>query len=582
VRRHRRTLVALCTAAFVLVAAAVYAAGRYEPRLRFRVLRTPHFTIYYHQGEALLAARLAVVAEDVRDDLASRTGLDAPSHAHVVLVDQSDVSNGWSTPVPYNVIEIAAIAPPPSSFIGYHEDWLRMVFAHEYAHLVHLDRVGGVMKGVRWVLGRNPATFPNLFVPQWQVEGFATWAESAVTGRGRVNAADVAAVVALKTAGEGMPIDRAGGGLVAWPSGHTPYFFGGLFDDALAGRTSARQLGDLAARPRGGCHFSVAARCPGCSGPAQVTLGRSLCRSAGTATSRAERAVTRLTHEGFMVSGPRLLRPAGRPAGEPVEVYYSAQSPHRFPDIRRVTLRGGASRHVVSRYGGNAVSGDGRWVFFDQLEYDGIDAMLADIYAHDLISGRTHRLTRGQRLTDPDVDSDGRRIVAVRARDGSTRVVVSRVDRAADGSPVLAPDAERAVIGTAGCDYASPRWSPDATRIAAVRRCLGSLPAIIEFDVLDGAEREVAAGSARNITPTWTPDGRAILFASDRQDRRFKLYAALSGASAALAAPPLLLLDAPGGVTWPDVSPDGRWCSSRARPPMGTTSSRLPFPSFAM
>ena len=150
-----------------ICASSTAAATRYDPRLRFRVLRTSHFSIYYHQGEDQLAKRLAVIAEAVRADLSSRLVLEAPAHTHVVLVDQSDVSNGWSTPVPYNLIEIAAVPPAPSSFLGHHDDWLRIVFAHEYAHILHLDRVGGWMRGVRWLLGRHPASFPNLFLPAW-------------------------------------------------------------------------------------------------------------------------------------------------------------------------------------------------------------------------------------------------------------------------------------------------------------------------------------------------------------------------------------------------------------------------------
>ncbi len=188
VRRLGPVLAALAAAIMLLAPPPAAAAGRYDPRLRFRALRTAHFTIYYHQGGSAMARRLAVVAEQVRTDLAARTGLRAPGHTHVVLVDQSDVANGWSTPVPYNLIEVAATAPPPSSFLGHHDDWLRIVFAHEFAHILHLDQVGGVMKGLRWTLGRSPASFPNLFVPQWQVEGFATWAESAVTGLGRAGA----------------------------------------------------------------------------------------------------------------------------------------------------------------------------------------------------------------------------------------------------------------------------------------------------------------------------------------------------------------------------------------------------------
>ena len=539
----------------MLAATVSFAAGPYDGRLRFRVLRTAHFTIYYHQGEAAMAQRLAAIAEGVRADLAARTGLDAPRHTHVVLADQSDVANGWSTPVPYNLIEVAAVPPAPSTFLGHHDDWLRIVFAHEYAHIVHLDRTGGVMKGLRWVLGRNPATFPNLFVPQWQVEGFATWSESAVTGLGRMHAADVNGVVAETKASGRASIDRAGGGLVAWPSGNTPYFLGGVFDEAVATRYSPQALGDLTRE--------TARRLPFLGGGAyRKVLGE----PAGVLWARlfaapAERheplgaGIRRLTHDGFAASGPRLVHLRDAAGNGTPAVYYSAQGPHRFPDIRMVGLGGGRSVRVVTRFDGQTLSSDGRWLYFDQLEFDGPSAVVSDLYARDLESGRMRRLSHGERLTDPDIDARGARLIAVRARNGEKHLVAWRINRAGDGTPAIASGSER-VLGSAGCQYASPKWSPDGAQVIAVRQCAGSLPVIVQMGFPDGAERSIASGG-RNLTPAWSPDGRSVLFVSDREDGRFKLYAIEKSATTAGVVSPEVVLDTPGGVLWPDVAPDG-------------------------
>jgi hypothetical protein len=263
----------------------------------------------------------------------------------------------------------------------------------------------------------------------------------------------------------------------------------------------------------------------------------------------------RLTHDGFAVSGPRLVRRRAASADDPDVVFYSSQGPHRFPDIRRVDLGGGPSSRVVTRFDGQTLSADGRWLYFDQLEFDGPSAIVSDLYARDLESGRERRLSHGERLADPDVDAAGTRLVAVRARTGEARLTTWRISRAADGAPALEQEPER-VLGSAGCQYASPRWSPDATLIVAVRQCTGSLPLIVEIALADGAERVIASGG-RNLTPTWSPDGRTVLFASDREDRRFKLYACDRTGGAAPAGAPALVLDAPGGIVWPDMASDG-------------------------
>jgi len=166
------------------------------------------------------------------------------------------------------------------------------------------------------------------------------------------------------------------------------------------------------------------------------------------------------------------------------------------------------------------------------------------------------RLSRGKRLSDADIDPAGIRLAAVLARDGQKRLAVWPLARSADGTPVLAP-VPTLVAGLPGCQYASPRWAPDGARLAAVRQCPGSLPVIVEVEAADGAERVLASGG-RNVTPTWAPDGRNVMFASDRDGGRFRLYAVERDTAEAPVIRPRPVLDAPGGVMWPEVDTDGR------------------------
>src|SRR6187401_2232281 len=113
------------------VATTASAAGRYDPRLRFRTIRTAHFDIHAHQGEEPMARRLAAMVERIRTRFAPVMGV-ARGRVQIILVDQTDASNGWATPVPYDTIEITAVPPPPATLIGNATDWLEIVFAHEY------------------------------------------------------------------------------------------------------------------------------------------------------------------------------------------------------------------------------------------------------------------------------------------------------------------------------------------------------------------------------------------------------------------------------------------------------------------
>ena len=206
-------------ACLLTVTVTASAATRYDPRFRFRTIATVRFDIHFHQGEEALAQRLARIAEEVATTLGPTLG-PATGRVQVILVDQNDQSNGWATPLPYNTIEISAAAPAADSGIGNVDDWLRLVFTHEYVHIVHLSRAHGWIGGLRRVLGRQPLLYPNLYAPIWQIEGIATWQESAQTGGGRVPAGDFRLFLERAAAEKRLlPLDRASSRLVRWPSG---------------------------------------------------------------------------------------------------------------------------------------------------------------------------------------------------------------------------------------------------------------------------------------------------------------------------------------------------------------------------
>ena len=130
-----------------------------DPRLRFRTIDTEHFRIYFHAGQDHQAARLAVIAEEVWPTVGRALGVTAPRRTHVMLVDQSESANGWATPLPYDTIYITAAAPPGHDFLGNGSDWLRLVFTHEFTHIVHLDRSSGWARLFRGTFGRTPIAF---------------------------------------------------------------------------------------------------------------------------------------------------------------------------------------------------------------------------------------------------------------------------------------------------------------------------------------------------------------------------------------------------------------------------------------
>ena len=515
------------------------ASGRYDPRLRFRTISTPRFDIHFHQGEEAQARRLAALAEAVAAALDKTLG-PASGRVQVILVDQSDLSNGWATPLPYNTIEIAAAAPSPGSLIGNTDDWLQLVFAHEYTHIVHLSRGKGWIGGLRKAMGRMPLLYPNLYLPAWQIEGLAVHEESAVTGQGRIPDRNFRALVDVAAgANRFAPLDRANGGLVDWPAGQTPYAYGAFFHEFLKARYGEAALRQLTDATAGRIPYLGSRAFKKLFGRSLGDLWREFEESSHGSSAAPAAAVTRLTNHGFNVSGPR-VRDDGA-------VYYSIANPDGFPSLMARSLDGGQPRRVANRYLGAAVSFAGSRVVFDQMEIENQIGLQSDLYSVDAAGRSVTRLTRGARAGAPDVSPDGRTIVCT----------IQQADRRALATLTLEPQSGAGVTilaSEAGVHYGLPRWSPDGRRIAAERVSLEGRSEIVLIDPDNGRLIGVASSAAnsRSITPAWLPDGR-LLFASDRGGDGFRLYTTSvdTGATSRLDV-------AGANATSPAPSPDGR------------------------
>ena len=113
----------------------------------WKTLRTEHFNITFHEGEEALAEALASTAERVHILLTEDMDYTPNRATEVVLVDHTDVANGYAQTLPVNTIVIFVTAPTESSSLGLYEDWLEAIFTHEYAHILHLDTVEGIPSG---------------------------------------------------------------------------------------------------------------------------------------------------------------------------------------------------------------------------------------------------------------------------------------------------------------------------------------------------------------------------------------------------------------------------------------------------
>lgn len=534
-------------AAILALALPAALAAQIPPDVAWRVIDTEHFRVHYHEGLEPLARRAGERAETAWAELREAFVEPPRGRIELVVTDNVDYANGFATPIPRNRVVIFAHPPVDEPSLAFYDDWLELVITHELVHVFHLDYARGPYGGLRGVFGRAPFTFPNTAVPDWTVEGLATHLESRLTRAGRVRG--TLHEMAVRTAvleGRFFPVDRASGDPARWPAGNTSYVYGSMFLDWLAERRGPEAAGrfvktygnrlipyfvDDAARRAYGVSFTRA-----------WSEWRTELEGRYRGMADSLRA-TGLTEPEILTGAGRYARfPRWSPDG--ARIAYGAATGRERPSTR-VIEADGRDRGLDDRttIGPLAWEPDGRTILTAMIDARDPYRYFADLYRVRL-SGGDQRLTRGARITDVDVARDGR-IAAIRSAPGTTVPVVLRSADDREGTPLAEASLD--------VQWASPRWSPDGSRIALARWRAGGRFDVVILDAATGrVVTEVTDDRAVDMGPAWSPDGRYVVFSSDRTGIA-NLYA-YDTQGGQLAQVTNVLT----GAFEPDVAPDGR------------------------
>ena len=485
----------------------------------WRTFRTEHFRVTHQAGLEPLARRAAAAAERTHAVLRQELADPPAGTIELVVTDHVDYSNGYATPWPSNRIVVYARPPLAMEGLAYTRDWIELVVAHELVHVFHFDQAGPVGDAIRAVFGRLPGpwpVFPVVGTATWSLEGLATHYESRLTGAGRVHGSFHDMVIRTAALESSIPsLREVDAPRPTWPGGHRAYVYGAAFMDWIAREHGPDAHARLIDATAGAVlptflFFDRVAREP-LDAPFH-TLYREWRRGAAD-SARAVAARVRdageTVAEPVVARGPFAVAPRASPDGRLLA--YSANDYRSSAATRLLDLETGRVRTLGRR---NQIAGllgpaswlpDGSGVVVPQLEYRGPYRLRSDLWELGL-DGTERRLTRGERLTQPDVAPDGRRVAAVQAHGGGLRLVLH--DRGTGRTRVL-------VDAAPGDGFDLPRWAPDGRHLAVSRFLDGRLDLVV-VDTETGDIRPITRDDALDRAPAWTAGGRWVLFASDR------------------------------------------------------------------
>jgi len=520
-------------AALALTLVARPAGAQLDPSGAWRTWTSPHFRIHAPPRLEPQARLLAAEAERAWGLLAGE--LHPPrGRVELTLLDNVDVSNGFTATFPSNRIVIYLPAPATDQTLGSYDNWLRLVTTHELVHVFHLDRARGIWGVLRAVLGRNPGLFPNAYQPSWVSEGLAVYYESRFTTAGRVRGG---LYTQLLTALAPSPLWPGPGdatfGSPVWPAGQRPYAWGSRF---FTGQTA--RFGDSLI-PRFVERSAAQLWAFGPTRPLRLAGGGDSVEQGWAELRDAVRPVASGAAGTVVVRGLR-QEPHARVAPGGRAMAFVRDDGVTPPVVVRRTVRGDTTlaAHGITGEADLTWSGDTVWV--TQLEFTSPVVVRGDLYAWRP-DGTWRRVTRAARLGAPFGLAEGG-VGAVRLAAGSRELGV--VSSTGGFEPFAAPPAD---------DWGRAAVSPDGGHIVAARHRAGRWDVVLWPTGSPAAVRALTDDGALDADPAWSPDGASIVFASERGVGGVPQILRYEMATGRLVR----LTDEPTGAREPALLPDG-------------------------
>lgn len=406
----------LMTAIFSMLLLAPPATALNLDFASWRILKTAHFNIYYHNGNDGFARAAGKIAEAAAGDISRTLALKSvPKNIPLILYDAGDAPFGF-TNVLKNKIWVSIALPDPAELSD--KAWIESIIRHELTHYLmgaKLDRL--VPLGTGRLVGWG-------VTPMWFIEGVAQREESgwnavkdsavrtAVLSNKFLNLSDLQIFYFFNYQGR-----RLG------------YHIGNSMVDYMVERFGPRVISDILENLS---YFKL------------------------NSFNSAFRKVTKLSLEEFFkqwqssrlekyrkqVEGKKSIAEYARPldfhGGLNVSPSFGRDGKNIFllsnkgRDARRLSLfsisveKGGAAKLIDNLEDNYFLDRDLKFILFCRKSRNKYDHLVSDIYRYDMESGEIKRITRWLKAASPVYDYETGTIFCVQQEAGSTNLC--RVD----------------------------------------------------------------------------------------------------------------------------------------------------------
>ncbi len=488
----------------------------------WNTLETEHFLVHFSRGYQELARTIAQKAEEIHPLVTTRLGHTPKTKTHIVMDGSHDFVSGSAGNYTNNSIHITLIPPvlPYSSGISASRtSWLESLLIHEFTHIVHVDMNAGIYSIIRRIFGMVPVvTSPNIAQGLHLIEGRANYEEIIHTpGLAETRFRDMF----LRTAAlEGMLLhkDQTAGyyNLGQWNPGSAPYLYGFAYLDYIA-----RTYGDEALR-----QLYLAAPYTGLFGGAEAGFQEILGISfAALEVNWREAMAKKYQKQAADIRAAGLSNFDYLPTEDwyPRQPTYSQQGilayqtqGQKIPSIRLFDPSSKTEIQVLALgvYGGFAWLPDSKHIIYSAPAPQN-DQTHNDLFIQAVASRVRQRLSVGLQAIAPAISPDGSKIAFIQLNSYSlsSNVCVAPLYKK-DGNYLLGPI--DVLLQGDTTNYAiSLAWNPTG-ELLAVERAVGQ-----------GRTGIYLLNSSRNIIPiieelahvgqpAFSPDGRYLLFESDR------------------------------------------------------------------